>query len=109
MSEPAFLTSIKEALSALDMAQVEAEAELPDEIKGEYQTMMQSRQVVDPYHALFWQHSRIPALDALAFISEMRAKARGLEIRTKAVRQENEREAQGLPRHDLSLGKMRQH
>ena len=109
MTEPAYLTSIKEALTGLDMAYFEAEAELPEEIKQEHAMMVRSAQVVDPWHALSWRYPHVSALDALAFISEMRAKAKGLSIRVSAESREADREANGQSKHDLSLGRMRRY
>lgn len=108
MSEPAWQSSIKDALADLDMAYLEAEAELPEEIKREHALMVMGGHVVDPWHVLEWRHQNIPALDALAFIAEFRAKAKGLQIRTEATSKEASRVANGQEKYDLRVGKHRQ-
>src|SRR5215471_1444927 len=107
MPERAFLASLKDALAALALAEVEAEAELPEEIKREHTQLVRGGQVVCCWDALAYQHPENRAVDALSLISEFRAKVQGLEIRCQADDRAAARGAQGLPRHDLRLVRQR--
>src|SRR5262249_2119723 len=107
MSERAFLASMKDALTALALAEIEAVAELPEEIKREHALLVRSGQVVCCWDALAFEHPENRAVDALSLISEFRAKVQGLEIRCQADERAAERVAQGLSAYDLTLRRVR--
>ena len=107
MPERAFLASLKDALAALALAEIEAEAELPEEIKREHTQLVRGGQVVCCWDALAYQHHENRAVDALSLIFEFKAKLQGLEIRCRVDERAEERVAQGLPPYDLRLTKQR--
>lgn len=107
MSERAFLASIKDALAILTQAEVEAEAELGEDIKAQYREMKRSRQIVKIWDSLSWSNPRNRAVWALSLISSFRAEHEQLRLAIEADEREQQREAQGLSRYDLHLGKMR--
>lgn len=82
--EPAYLTSLKEVLRGLEIAAVEAEAELPEALVKEHWLLVQSRTTAACWAELERRYPEERALDALALISEIHLKLEGLLRRVES-------------------------
>ena len=77
-----FLSSLKDALADCDLAQAEAEAELPQELRAEHSRL--HSHVLAAWETMMWKYPNNRALEALALIADFRTKVKGLALRIQA-------------------------